>query len=249
MEQSAQAQIQELEPGSGKHAQLYGEGKTGRGVGRRGEDYPGACAGMFQRFAIGVARSPEQEDFFASVFQRRKGDSAFKEEADLKTAFRELIATFPLVTAYNGSAAHRSALRDFTGKLIGRYINASRIEMSGNHPAFSVDPDLRIEVMMLKELAWTYVIEASSLAAQQHGQERVITELHQIYSEAAKDRRKWAIFPMFYRERLQDLIGKPEESQRVPVDLIASMTESQAISMHRRLTGHLHDSGLNEILS
>ena len=54
MEQSAQAQIQELEPGSGKHAQLYGEGKTGRRVGRCGEDYPGACAGRCQRFAIGV---------------------------------------------------------------------------------------------------------------------------------------------------------------------------------------------------
>lgn len=106
-----------------------------------------------------------------------------------------------------------------------------------------------IEAELLKELTWTYVIEASSLAGQQHGQERVIKDLYEIYFSAAEKPESWAIFPAYYRERLQDNANDPAEKFRISVDLIASMTESQAIAMHHRLTGHSHGSGLDDIVS
>ena len=40
---------------------------------------------------------------------------------------------------------------------------------------------------MLKELTWTYVIEAVSLAGRQQGQKRVIDELFSIFSNLSQN--------------------------------------------------------------
>src|SRR5262249_28045685 len=111
-----------------------------------------------------------------------------------------------------------------------------------------INPDLRAEVTMLKELTWTYVIEAPSLAARQQGQKRVIEELFMIYSELALKSESWLAFPTFYRERLKAAKGQTDEVVSTCVDLIASMTESRAVAMHKRLTGQAHPSGLDDIL-
>jgi dGTP triphosphohydrolase len=47
---------------------------------------------------------------------------------------------------------------------------------------------------------------------------------------------------------LQEAQGQKSEAVRTCVDLIASMTESQAFAMHHRLTGQKHTSGLDDIL-
>jgi dGTPase len=194
--------------------------------------------------------SRERNFFFENVFERRKNDKEFISKQDLKEAFRDLlVSTFSIPNAYNGSSAHRSALRNFTATLVGRYVGGTSIDMTGNSPRLHVDPDLRLEVTMLKELTWTYVIEAASLAAQQYGQQKVVADLYEIYSEASKSHAKWNIFPMFYRERLEANKKINAEISRIPIDLIASMTESQAVAMHRRLTGQSHSSGLQDILS
>lgn len=101
---------------------------------------------------------------------------------------------------------------------------------------------------MLKELTWTYVIEASSLAAQQRGQIQLIDDLFRTYNDAASTNSSWKIFPTYYRERLEVAGGDESERIRTCIDLIASMTESQVIAMHRRVTGQSHSSGLDEIL-
>jgi dGTPase len=194
--------------------------------------------------------SRERNFFFENVFERRRDDKEFAAQQNLKEAFRDLlVSTFSIPSAYNGSSGHRSALRNFTATLIGRYVGGTSIDMTSTVPCLHVDPDLRLEVTMLKELTWTYVIEAASLAAQQYGQQKVIADLYDIYSAAARDRTKWGIFPTFYRERLETNKKIKAEIARTPIDLIASMTESQAIAMHRRLTGQSHSSGLEDILS
>jgi dGTPase len=206
-------------------------------------------AGRIPLHLLGRADSTEQRDFFKNVFERHIDDSEFQEGDKIKNVFTQLLTLFPLTAAYNGSAKHRSVLRYFTGFLIGRYINAARIEFTGTNPQLIIDEALRVEVNMLKELTWTYVIEGASLAAQQHGQKKIISELYKIYSESAVDKKNRAIFPMYYREKLAIHEGDPTESQRIPVDLIASMTESQAVAMYHRLTGTRNDAALFDILS
>lgn len=193
--------------------------------------------------------TPERARFFANVFERRKNDKDFACKDDLTDAFIGVfVPTFGFVEAYNGSSRHRSLLRNFTADMIGRYVGATRMELENGKPKLIIDRNFRLEVMMLKELTWTYVIEAASLAAQQRGQAQVITDLYNIYSTAARSRKEWPMFPTFYRERLERSESQTETS-RIPIDLIASMGESQAIAIHRRLTGQSHGSGLDEIVS
>lgn len=206
-------------------------------------------AGRIPLHLLGRANSPEQQFFFENTFERRFDDTNFEDKADIKRAFTQLLTVFPLTASYNGSSTHRSALRSFTGFLIGRYINAARIESKGTVSELVIDRALQREVNILKELTWTYVIEGPSLAARQHGQKKIIAELYVIYSKAALDSKSWAIFPMYYREKLQSNHSDLAELQRVPVDLIASMTESQAVAMYHRLTGGHSDAGLQDILS
>src|SRR5262249_54105318 len=136
----------------------------------------------------------EREWFFRNVFERRKNDKDFSCKDDLMEAFTGVfVPIFGIVEAYNGSAKHRSLLRNFTAKLIGRYVGATSMGMENSQPKLVIDHNFRLEVMMLKELTWTYVIEAASLAAQQYGQARVITDLYNIYSTAAHNRKEWPI--------------------------------------------------------
>ena len=195
-------------------------------------------------------RDPRERDmFFDSVFARRKDDKAFAKQQELREAFTDiLISTFSIPRAYDGSSRHRGDLRTFTGILIGRYINAASLVADGNVVRLRIDDELRMEVLMLKELIWSYVIEAPSLAARQHGQQRVIGELFEIYTSLAQSPSNWKIFPTFYRERLAEVRGNDDEVTRTCIDLIAGMTESQAVGMHHRLTGQIHSSGLDDIL-
>lgn len=206
-------------------------------------------AGRMPLHLLAHREGRERESFFQNVFERRKDDRTFGAKEDLKEAFTQvLLSTFSISRAYDGSAEHRAALRNFTAIMIGRFINAAFLEKDNGKVKLRINADLRSEVMMLKELTWTYVIEASSLAAQQHGQNRIIQDLFTIYTEATASESARKIFPTYYRERLAEAGQQRSEDIRTCVDLIASMTESQAIAMHRRLTGQSHASGLEEII-
>ncbi len=154
-------------------------------------------AGRLPLHLLAQRDSPEREEFFENVFERRRDDSEFAAKSDLKEAFTSiLVSTFSLPRAYDGSSVHRAALRRFTAILIGRYINAANLtQQDGGRVSLSIDDDLRAEVTMLKELTWTYVIEAVSLAGRQQGQKRVIDELFAIFSQLSQNPRDWIAFP------------------------------------------------------
>lgn len=153
----------------------------------------------------------EREAFFENAFERRKDEKEFSAYEDLKKIFTGILrTTFSIPSAYDGSAEHRAALRTFTGILIGRHINAATLVDRGGRVQLEIDADLRAEVLMLKELTWTYVIEAPSMAARQHGQKRVIEGLFSIYTDVALTGKpsSWQLFPTYYREKLEDVKGK-----------------------------------------
>jgi dGTPase len=101
---------------------------------------------------------------------------------------------------------------------------------------------------MLKELTWTYVIQAPSLATQQWGLKQKVRELFRVYTEASASLKEWKIFPIYYQERLSEATGDDTELVRVCVDLIASMTENQVHKIFGRLTGSSSGSSLEDPL-
>ena len=196
-----------------------------------------------------VRDTRERQRFFADVFERRRDKPSFVNNQDaLKEAFTDVMLLFPIEDAYTGERSHRAALRSFTGTLIGRYINAISLDKTNGTWSVTRDASLEMEVNMFKELIWTYIIEAPSLATQQHGQRSIIEDLFEIYGTAAEKEQTWTLFPAYYRERLAGCGSDNEKINRVCVDLIASLTENQAIAIHGRLTGHQLGSSLEDLI-
>lgn len=197
------------------------------------------------------AQQKERKHFFDDVFRRRKGQPGVWSKysrSELEQAFTDVMMDFRINEPYAGSQEHRMRLRSFTGRLIGRYINAIELR----NPRTSKSPRVRIndadkkQVAMLKELTWTYVIEAQELASQQYGQKRIIKDLFAIFQNATI--RNTRIFPVFYREKLTQC-KNDDERTRVVVDMIAGMTERQAVAAYQQLTGITLGTGLNAILT
>jgi dGTPase len=89
-----------------------------------------------------------------------------------------------------------------------------------------------------------YVYEAPALVAQQHGQRKLIRGLFEILHEAASrgENVPAAILPKPFDERLTELEKlHPQDivaaRVRLVMDVIASLTEQQALAYYARLSG------------
>lgn len=146
---------------------------------------------------------------------------------------------------YVGDQAQRAALRLFTSRLIARYVKGVRVITNQWPPVLEMPNELQIEIAVLKELMRHYVFGQQALAAQQHGHKKVLTDLFNAFCDAthSRDGVSRSILPVFHRERLEQLEREVSESAksalrtRTAADVVAGLTEHQAIALHRRLLG------------
>jgi hypothetical protein len=89
-------------------------------------------------------------------------------------------------------------------------------------------------VKILKELTWTYVIESPSLALQRQGQREVIARLFEVYADAADSESERSLFPPYYREEIEKTNSTAKRT-RLVCDLIAGMTEPEAVGQYRQI--------------
>jgi len=177
-----------------------------------------------------------RESFFTQIKGKRKLRPKFQRISvkDLDAALDFVFTgAFGAITPYRGSRSDRIDLRYQTSALIGRFVQA--VSLSGK--TVRIKAPQRAEVAVLKELAWYYVITDPSLATIQHGQRRVICDLHQIYCAAVDDPDEgWKLFPLAQQELL-DVTRDDDRRYRVATDFVAGLTESLAYELHHRLTG------------
>lgn len=203
-----------------------------------------------------VVDGKEVERFLNEVFDRwsRTKVPLYYSRPNLSAAFRDLVVTFPVGEPYRGTRDQRASLRDLTSGLIGRYVGAVRLRIP-RHPKerrIAIEPFAEMEITMLKELTWHYVIANPALAAQQHGQRRVLATLFGILLGATANNRE--VLPPGPREALEEAEAATPKAHwadarcRVVADTIAVMTEKQAFELHARLTGEEPGSVLNAIL-
>lgn len=191
----------------------------------------------------------EVERFLSGAFLRRANDGVKSKhnDADLGAAFREVREWFP-DRPFKSTDEMRGVLRTFTQMLIGRYVGGIELHVpaSPNEPRVVITASLDQEVTMLKELTWFYVINNASLASQQEGQRRIIRRMFRTLLDACtkQGEKNLDLFPADSRQLIEksDAQRGPDEDKhklkvRVVIDIIASMTEQQAIRMHHRLEG------------
>lgn len=163
---------------------------------------------------------------------------------DMAIAFDELanrilLAHSYLVHPYTGARNQRADLRSLTASLIRRYVVDDAITLCNPDPSIlksvTITREYELEVKILKQLTWQYVIENPALATQQYGQTRMIRELFEILHREASAHR-FSIFPPRFSERLEEDDSERNVTRTVS-DYISGMTERQTIELHQRLTG------------
>lgn len=152
-----------------------------------------------------------------------------------------------LYQPYRATTRQRGALRWWTSFLVGRYVRAISLrEPEPDKPAIALRPETQDEIVVLKAMMEHYVFNNPALAGQQHGQRRLIRELFQIFVAALDDDAAAVpeLVPMIDRERYTEELGDctGDSSKlicraRNAADAVASLTERQVVSLHRRLTG------------
>jgi dGTPase len=161
----------------------------------------------------------------------------------LKEDFLDLFK-YLLTTPYEGRREQRLELRLLTSKLIGRYVKAAKLEPLGGEIRLKIGTEEAEEVRILKQIARDYIIDNPSLTAQQKGQRRIIANL---FADLCKDSKDGP--PDYLPRRLEYLWNYADgKSSRFAADCIASLTESEAISLHARLQGLSSGSVLDPIV-
>jgi dGTPase len=159
----------------------------------------------------------------------------------LMGSFKQLILDEP----YEGARHQRQQLRTMTSQLIGRYIQAAKLQQPDrNGKCVVIGTDEADEVLILKQITRDYIINNPSLVAQQKGQEHLLNTLFdQLHKDSTKD------VPNYLPHRLRYLWDySPKNRARFVADCIASLTEAEAIALHARLQGLSSGSVLDPIV-
>lgn len=204
------------------------------------------------------AAPTELAGFLKGVFQRWKREGTRPKDGsdeELEGALRRILDWMPVDEAYRGKREERVNLRNMTSGLIATYVKSVRLLDSGP-PYVNMTRQQKLEVTMLKEFTWHYVIKNPSLQAQQYGQKRIVRDLFDVFWEEVLDPDKdRSLLPLTYSELLEeseaDCTTEQQRKQvraRVAADIVAGMSEQQAIEMHQRLTGSVGGTVLDPIV-
>lgn len=152
-----------------------------------------------------------------------------------------------LLSPYEGTPEQREQTRRLTSNLINKFINGVEISDSpfdGETVVF--DQDIKDEVAVLKQITRDYVISSAPLAAQQHGQKKIIEDL---FGAIIKEIGSHGQVPQFLPTRLRYLRElSPTGNARFVCDCIASLSERETVALHGRLFGLSAGSVLDPIV-
>lgn len=189
--------------------------------------------------------------------QQRFGDWASRADGgrggntdDIVKLLNHRIALMPGVLApFRGSRSDRASMRALTSQLINRYVRDSlQLDRSDGRVVLKIDPELELQVNVLKLITRFYVIESPSMVSQRYGQRELIRSLFQTFLSAANTTNDRTIFPEFYQEFLEYAGDDNQKVKRIVADLIASMSEAQVIAIHQRLSGQSLGSAMDAYL-
>jgi dGTPase len=188
----------------------------------------------------------ERDRFLTAHFDRQPTTPAEQEE--LRRIFDGLLGFVPVTEPYQGSREDQVRSRSLVSTLVHRYITRVGIGPHG----LAIDPLVRAEVNLLKGVTWHYVIDSRALVTQRYGHTQLIRSLFGVLADAAAEAKvrheTSRILPVFYQQMVRDGDFADSLIVRCVADYISSMTESQVIDLHHRLTGISLGSALDPIV-
>ena len=155
-----------------------------------------------------------------------------------------------LTIPFDNSSADIAALGFLSSELVERYLGLDQNVSVKVDPTINggldIDDELENEIEVLQYLSKYYVFQDSALVAQQHGHRELVKELFQTLYEATESDDYKHMIPAPFDEKLEMIetgeidyndIDDETLRARVTADIVASMTEQQAMEIYERITG------------
>lgn len=175
----------------------------------------------------------ESERFIKAIIQR---NPRLGQQDDLENKLRAVLGIMGLLDApYNGGRRQQIIMNGATSALITQFITgrAIRVCEPSAEKRIDINPEIQLQVDLLKEMTRYYVIDHPRIVRVREGQREMLKKLFEIYLEVVDKKRNQALLPQWTRDRLDSGDGSP----RLVADLLAGMTERQVIQTYQRLTG------------
>ena len=176
----------------------------------------------------------EHERFIEIVVQKDQFQSLGREE--ISGMLQTVLGPLALLDGpYDGSRRQRTIINEATSTLITQFITgrAIRVNELPAKKCLDIDREIRLQVELLKATTKYYVIDNPRIVSVREGQRELLRKLFCIFMEALEEKRNRALLPQATQDRLESGDGYP----RLAADLLAGMTERQAIQTYQRLTG------------
>jgi dGTPase len=184
--------------------------------------------------------TPETHRLAEDIQQRwsRRNPPAIFNDKHLE-ALKIVLDLFNVGSSFSGLHQERIDIKRATSGLISDWIQRGirvyqHYEYGQRRVVF--DEDISLQIKMLKELVWTYVIDRPSLALQQSGHRRIIKTLFYFFLKNLKRDERRAIPLQFHGLLKGRDLGK-ESNHRIAADIICCLTDAQALALYRRITG------------
>ncbi|MFG3255717.1 deoxyguanosinetriphosphate triphosphohydrolase family protein [Streptomyces sp. NPDC048172] len=180
----------------------------------------------------GAETERETRRFVDYVEAKRRAEGSDFDRAGALALLADIGKRLAVHAPYGGAHEDAVAVNRRTADLIAYFTRGIGLEVTGRAPirygARLVVPDgHRAACELLKELVWCYVIDRPALATQQHGKRRIVSELLRWTHESPQ---------LLPHERAEEL-ALHADPLRAAADHVASLTEGQAVALHRKLSG------------
>lgn len=191
---------------------------------------------------IGNLRGERLRDFLEK-WKPHAGPTIRKLIGTSMAAFERLLDVLTDEVPYEGTFADRAHARARTSLLIDSFVQSAELtEPDEAGHTISVPQEVTIQMEFLKRLVFEFVIERPGLGAQQAGQRQIIRTLFNAYHTAAQKDDE-SLVPALFRTELREIASRNIPSRQLPtarlaLDIVAGLSEAQAVTMFRKLTGH-----------
>ncbi|MGF1646932.1 MAG: deoxyguanosinetriphosphate triphosphohydrolase family protein [Kineosporiaceae bacterium] len=211
-------------------------------------------AGLIPLDRLAVS-SRARSEFATWVHERWRSHGRLARLDDIARSLKAVRSLLGIWEPFQGTSEHRTRLRTFCSVLIHRYVQSTAVVHTDAGWRLDISPEIRLEVDVLKELTWFYVIERPNLATQRHGHRAVIRGLFEVYMDAADTTNSAVsrnILPPRVREDVDAAaaagLATPATRARIVCDAICSMTDEEALRAHTRFTGHTLGSVFDPVI-
>jgi dGTPase len=199
-------------------------------------------AGLIPLYVL--AKSDAEFNELITDWQKRLREKDDEETANALSDMETKYMLRRMLDFYVGSAGASNQLahvRGVSSNLIQIFVQSVQVGKKDGAFSLNRNKERNLQMNFLHHLVKKYVIYNSRLASQQYGQKKIISTLFETYQNAIKDDDLNLIPAKFLQHGSLDHLSKDVDAEqqkvRLAVDIVASMSEPEAVTMYRRLTG------------